>query len=924
SGCTFLVGGYVIKSGQSAVLTTTYTVPANTPPGIYDSGAFSAQPNTWSGGERGSNNFGVFVQVADPTVTTTTTLNVPGTATVGQSVVLTANVAPANSVGTVQFKDGGVDIGGPVTVSGGNATLNHTFATAGNHDITAAFTAGAGFYNSASSVQTVAVSLAESTTTLNVPATAHTDEAIDLTATVAPAGATGTVQFKDGATDIGAPVPVNAGSATLNHTFTTAGNHDVTAVYSGDATHGPSTSAVSSVDVSVNVVDSTTTLSAPATSVIGQAVDLTATVAPADATGTVQFKDGATDIGAPVPVNAGSATLNHTFTTVGNHDVTAVYNGDATHNPSTSAVSAVDVTVVGTTTGLSAPATAVTGDAVDLVASVDPADATGTVEFKDGDVVLGAVPVNAGVATLNHTFTTAGSHSITAAYSGDASNAPSASAASIVDVSVAVVDTTTTLTVPATAKTGTAVDLTATVAPAEATGTVEFKDGATVLGSAPVNAGTATLNHTFTTVGNHDITAVYSGAEGFATSTSAASSVDVSVNMVDTSTTLSVPATAKTGTAVDLTATVAPAEATGTVEFKDGATVLGSAPVNAGTATLNHTFTTDGAHSITAVYSGDSGFNTSTSAASNVEVSTDPVVVDTTTTLNVPATAKTGTAVDLTATVDPSDATGTVEFKDGATVLGSAPVNAGTATLNHTFTTDGTHSITAVYSGDATNHPSTSAAGTVDVSTDPVIVDSAIDLNVPATAKTGTEVSLAATLDPNTATGTVDFKDGATVLGTAPIVNGVATLNHTFTTDGTHSITAVYSGDATHNPSTSTASTVEVSTDIVVVDTATTLNVPATAKTGTAVELKAIVSPTDAGGTVEFKDGATILGTAPVVNGVATLNHIFTTDGTHNITAVYSGDATHNASTSDVATFDVSTDPTTTPGGGSLENIFGS
>ncbi|MCJ0907016.1 Ig-like domain-containing protein, partial [Rhodococcus sp. ARC_M6] len=163
--------------------------------------------------------------------------------------------------------------------------------------------------------------------------------------------------------------------------------------------------------------------------------------------------------------------------------------------------------------------------------------------------------------------------------------------------------------------------------------------------------------------------------------------------VVDTATTLNAPATAKTGTAVDLTATVAPAGATGTVDFKDGATVLGTAPVNAGVATLNHTFTTDGSHSITAVYSGDATNRTSTSAASTVEVSTDPVIVDSTTTLNVPATAKTGTAVDLTATVAPAGATGTVDFKDGATVLGTAPVNAGVATLNHTFTTDGSHSI---------------------------------------------------------------------------------------------------------------------------------------------------------------------------------------------------------------------------------------
>ena len=93
-------------------------------------------------------------------------------------------------------------------------------------------------------------------------------------------------------------------------------------------------------------------------------------------------------------------------------------------------------------------------------------------------------------------------------------------------------------------------------------------------------------------------------------------------------------------------------------------------------------------------------------------VSTDPVIVDTTTTLNVPATAKTGTAVDLTATVAPAGATGTVQFKDGANNIGNAVrSNNGTATPQpHLHHPDGAHAITAVYSGDAGNKPSTSAA----------------------------------------------------------------------------------------------------------------------------------------------------------------------------------------------------------------------
>ncbi|MFC4605959.1 beta strand repeat-containing protein [Rhodococcus kronopolitis] len=576
--------------------------------------------------------------------------------------------------------------------------------------------------------------------------------------------------------------------------------------------------------------------------------------------------------------------------------------------------------IVDTTTTLNVPGTAKTGTAVDLTATVAPAGATGTVQFKDGtNNIGGAVPVNNGTATLNHTFTTNGAHNITAVYSGDATNRTSTSAASNVQVTTdpVIVDTTTTLNVPATAKTGTAVDLTATVAPAGATGTVQFKDGTNNIGGAiAVNNGTATLNHTFTTTGAHSITAVYSGDATNRPSTSAASAVDVSVNVVDTTTTLNVPGTAKTGTAVDLTATVAPAGATGTVQFKDGTDNIGGAiAVNNGTATLNHTFTANGAHSITAVYSGAEGFATSTSAAGTVDVSTDPVIVDTTTTLNVPGTAKTGTAVDLTATVAPSDATGTVQFKDGTDNIGGAiAVNNGTATLNHTFTANGAHSITAVYSGDATNRTSTSAASTVDVSTDPVIVDTTTTLNVPGTAKTGTAVDLTATVAPSDATGTVQFKDGTDNMGGAIAVNnGTATLNHTFTTDGTHNITAVYSGDATNRTSTSAAANVEVSTDVVVADTTTTMNVPGEATTGDQVQLFALVKDGDnnpaVGGTVQFTiNGSNVGGAISLVDGGAKLDHTFAASGAYNVGAVYSGSATFHGSTAQASSVNV-TDP---------------
>ncbi|MBM4608275.1 hypothetical protein GS416_07460 [Rhodococcus hoagii] len=52
-----------------------------------------------------------------------------------------------------------------------------------------------------------------------------------------------------------------------------------------------------------------TTVSVPGTAVTGTPVTLSASVTPANAVGTVQFKDNGSSIGSPVAVTAGQATL---------------------------------------------------------------------------------------------------------------------------------------------------------------------------------------------------------------------------------------------------------------------------------------------------------------------------------------------------------------------------------------------------------------------------------------------------------------------------------------------------------------------------------------------------------------------------------------------------------------------------------------
>ncbi|NKT12167.1 hypothetical protein GS470_25230 [Rhodococcus hoagii] len=150
----------------------------------------------------------------------------------GTPVKLSASVTPANAVGTVQFKDNGSSIGSPVAVTAGQATLPHTFTTAGAHSITADFVAGSGFVNSSAPAQTVTVN-APTTTTLQVPASATTGAPVTLSASVTRRMPRGRCSSRTTARPSDHRVAVAAGQASVQHTFGAAGSHSITAEFRG-------------------------------------------------------------------------------------------------------------------------------------------------------------------------------------------------------------------------------------------------------------------------------------------------------------------------------------------------------------------------------------------------------------------------------------------------------------------------------------------------------------------------------------------------------------------------------------------------------------------------------------------------------------------------------------------------------------------
>jgi hypothetical protein len=215
---------------------------------------------------------------------------------------------------------------------------------------------------------------------------------------------------------------------------------------------------------------------------------------------------------------------------------------------------------------------------VTLRALVNPTTAGGEVNFFDAGMPIGTATLVAGVATLSVTNFTVGTHSITAAYKGDACHDRSTS--NQIDQVVDPAATTTALTQdPEKTVCGEKVTFTATVAPPNATGQVNFFDGPVQIGSGTLVMGVATLSITTLTVGTHSVTAVYKGDACHAGSSSGP--VDHRVNLAPTTTVVTSDPNPSTclNDKVTVTATVSPAAATGIVNFFDGGMPIGSAPL---------------------------------------------------------------------------------------------------------------------------------------------------------------------------------------------------------------------------------------------------------------------------------------------------------------------------------------------------------
>jgi Bacterial Ig-like domain (group 3) len=367
------------------------------------------------------------------TITFTSSLN---PSNVGQTVFFNAIVNSSDGstpTGTLQFLDGSTNVG-IITIIDGGATLVDPVLTAGKHKMSAIFTPSGNYLASTASLIQIVNGLAATTTLTAAPNPAYALQSVMLTAkvtTTASGTPTGTVTFYDGGASLGTSSVGAGGVASLPVKFAVASTpHQLTAVYSGDATFNSSTSTPYSETILFNPTSTAITSIVPNPVFAYQSTTLTAKVSSTtgpinSATGTVTFRTGGITLGTATLTN-GSATAQINTNLAGSYPVVASYNGDAAFSSSSSSVSTLTVKPEPSTVSLtSSKNPSVYGDSVTFTATVTApgtgTSLTGVIKFFDGTTELGPrVNTSDGEATYTTSTLAIGTHPITAVYSGNA------------------------------------------------------------------------------------------------------------------------------------------------------------------------------------------------------------------------------------------------------------------------------------------------------------------------------------------------------------------------------------------------------------------------------------------------------------------------------------------------------------------------
>lgn len=422
------------------------------------------------------------------TVTTLTSSANPST--YGNSVTITATVAPSAAPGTVQFYADSAPLGSAVTLSSGQAMTTTALLVAGTHTITATYTGNTNYNPSTSSnlLQTVN----KKTLTASITAANKT---YDGTTTAAVTRTLSGI--------------VGSDNVTVTITAANFADRNVGAGKTVTAT-GLALSGTAKDNYTVNTTATTTASITPRTLTVG-------------ATGIDRVYNGTT-----------AATVTLSDNRVSGDTLTTIYASASFADPNvgnSKTVNVSDISVTGTDAGnyianttatttaniTRHPLTVTADNQSSAYGSPDPTFTFQYVGFVNGETAT--------VLTTPPTCGVSGSHTAVGTYpiacsGGVAQNYAFTYVNGTLTVTLA--DTTTTLTSsPNPSSSGQVVSLTATVAPAAAAGSVQFyADGAPLGSQVSLSGGSAITSTSSLTVGTHPITATYSGSTNYNASTS--------------------------------------------------------------------------------------------------------------------------------------------------------------------------------------------------------------------------------------------------------------------------------------------------------------------------------------------------------------------------------------------------------------------
>ena len=458
-------------------------------------------------------------------------------ANLGSSVTFTAKVAifgggAVSPDGQVAFLDGTKLLNTVSINASGVATLSTSSLSQGAHSISAVYGGNPAKFVSGSTSSTLLLDIvAKSTLALSsTPNPSSYGNSVSFTTTLAFPGTgtpSGSIDFFDGKLQIGTQA-ISAGSskAVFSTPNLAVGSHTITASYPGDRNFGASISnAVTQV---VSTTPTSITMAAnPSPAIAGTSVMLTAIVKPGSgtvaATGTINFSDGTTKLGASQLSN-GTAAFSATFGP-GTHNLVAAYGGDGNDSGSQSTSFTLIVNpakVAVALTSSASPAQVLSRVAFNAIVSGNGVTPAGNVTFTiDGASVATAALDARGSASFTDSALSVGSHTVVASYAGDTDNSAGTSA-SLSEV-IAAIPTLTDLTMSSSGGNAPQAILIATTISGSGsppTGTVTFTSNGSAIASTALDPdGVATLTPALA-AGSYSIVARYGGDALHAASTS--------------------------------------------------------------------------------------------------------------------------------------------------------------------------------------------------------------------------------------------------------------------------------------------------------------------------------------------------------------------------------------------------------------------